>query len=298
MNIDRDIAVIGLGYVGLPVLIITFSKLTHVKGYDFNSERIKQLKKFNDKNNEVSNIDLDSKNLFLTDNINDIKDSNFYIVAVPTPVNKDKLPDLLPLESACKSLSKIIKSGDIIVFESTVYPGATEEICIPILEEGSSLKSNKDFHVGYSPERINPGDKIHTFENISKVVSSQNSNSLKVISKVYGSVINAEIYEAASIKTAEAAKIIENTQRDLNIALMNELSLIFSKLDINTYDVLEAANTKWNFLNFYPKGLVGGHCIGVDPYYLTARLKKLVMSLKLFFQVEILTTNCLLKLEN
>ena len=272
MNQLRSIAVIGLGYVGLPVLV-ALSKKGNVVGYDYNSKRIEELKRFHDKNNEITKDELKTDNISLTDKISDLSNSNFFIVAVPTPVNDDKTPNLEPLIGACKNLSCVIKKEDIIVFESTVYPGTTEEVCIPVLEKESGLKSLVDFKVGYSPERINPGDKIHTFENISKVVSAQDQDSLEIIANVYSSVVNAEIFKAASIKTAEAAKIIENTQRDLNIALMNELALIFSKLDINTHDVLEAANTKWNFLSFYP-GLVGGHCIGVDPYYLTYKAKQ------------------------
>ena len=268
---NRNIAVVGLGYVGLPVLV-AFSKKSTVHGYDYNPERVSELKSLYDKNNEVNKEDLDNINIKISDTIDDLKNSNFFIIAVPTPVDSKNQPDLSPLIGACKNISRILKQGDIVVFESTVYPGATEEVCLPILEKGSGLTSKKDFKIGYSPERINPGDKIHTFENIVKVVSAQDKESLDIVSDVYASVVSAGVFRAASIKTAEAAKIIENTQRDLNIALMNELALIFAKLDINTHDVLEAANTKWNFLNFYP-GLVGGHCIGVDPYYLTYKAK-------------------------
>jgi UDP-N-acetyl-D-glucosamine/UDP-N-acetyl-D-galactosamine dehydrogenase len=269
---NRKVAIVGLGYVGLPVLI-SFSKNAVVRGYDYNPQRVSELKFFYDKNNEISKYDLDNSNIRLSDSIDELKKCDFYIIAVPTPVDKNKKPDLSPLIGACKNVASILKKGDIVVFESTVYPGATEEICLPLLESESGLLSGKDFKIGYSPERINPGDKEHTFENIIKVVSAQDSTSLKIVSEVYSSVVKAGVFKAATIKTAEAAKIIENTQRDLNIALMNELALIFSKLGINTHDVLEAANTKWNFLNFYP-GLVGGHCIGVDPYYLTFKAKE------------------------
>ena len=283
---NRKVAIVGLGYVGLPVLI-AFSKNAVVRGYDYNPKRVSELENFYDKNNEINKHDLDNSNIRLSGSINELKKCDFYIIAVPTPVDKNNKPDLSPLIGACKTVASILNSGDVVVFESTVYPGATEEICLPLLESGSGLLSGKDFKIGYSPERINPGDKEHTFENIIKVVSAQDSASLKIVSEVYSSVVKAGVFKAATIKTAEAAKIIENTQRDLNIALMNELALIFSKLGINTHDVLEAANTKWNFLNFYP-GLVGGHCIGVDPYYLTFKAKDLDMILKLYFQEETL----------
>ena len=269
---NRKVSIIGLGYVGLPVLV-AFSKIMKVSGFDINNSRIEDLKNLIDKNNEITPDDLDNTNITLFNNIEDLAESDFYIVAVPTPVDSFNKPDLSILEAACRGVSEVLKEGDIVVFESTVYPGTSEEICIPILEKGSGLISGEDFKIGYSPERINPGDKINTFENIIKVVSGQDNESLKIIAGVYNQVVKAGIYEAKSIKTAEAAKIIENTQRDLNIALINELALIFSKLDIDTHDVLDAANTKWNFLDFKP-GLVGGHCIGVDPYYLTYKAQQ------------------------
>ena len=264
---NYKISVSGLGYVGLPVLI-AFSKLDEVVGFDINSQRIRDLSEGIDKNNEVNKEDLLNSNIKFSNNIQDIKAANFHIVAVPTPVSKNNDPDLSPLISASEKIGTILKKGDIVVYESTVYPGVTEEICIPILEEKSSLKIGVDFKVGYSPERINPGDKEHVISNIVKVVSGSDDDCLEVVATTYGKIVKAGIFKAASIKTAEAAKVIENTQRDINIALVNELSLIFNKLDIDTSDVLEAANTKWNFLDFRP-GLVGGHCIGVDPYYLT-----------------------------
>ena len=264
---EYKISVSGLGYVGLPVLI-AFSKIDEVVGFDINNQRIDHLSDGIDKNNEVNKEDLKNPNITFTNNIEDIKSANFHIVAVPTPVDKNNDPDLSPLISASEKIASILKKGDIVVYESTVYPGATEEICIPILEEKSSLKIGIDFKVGYSPERINPGDKDHIISNIVKVVSGSDEDCLEVVAATYGKIVKAGIFKAASIKTAEAAKVIENTQRDINIALVNELSLIFKKLDIDTSDVLEAANTKWNFLDFRP-GLVGGHCIGVDPYYLT-----------------------------
>ena len=266
-NSNYKISVSGLGYVGLPVLI-AFSKLDEVVGFDINSQRIHDLSLGLDKNNEVNKEDLMNSNIKFSNNIQDIKVANFHIVAVPTPVSKNNDPDLSPLISASEKIGTILKKGDIVVYESTVYPGVTEEICIPILEEKSSLKIGVDFKVGYSPERINPGDKEHIISNIVKVVSGSDDDCLEAVATTYGKIVKAGIFKAASIKTAEAAKVIENTQRDINIALVNELSLIFNKLDIDTSDVLEAANTKWNFLDFRP-GLVGGHCIGVDPYYLT-----------------------------
>lgn len=264
---DIKISITGLGYVGLPVAI-EFSKKFKTIGFDINEDRIEQLKNGIDLTNEVSTEDLKSSKLEFTSNIKDLADYNFHIIAVPTPIDSSRRPNFTPLKSASNSIGSILKRGDTIVYESTVFPGATEEICVPILEEASSLKNERDFKVGYSPERINPGDKTHSFSNITKVVSGQDKESLKLISNIYASVVKAGVHEAPSIKVAEAAKVIENTQRDLNIALMNELSIIFDKLNINTIDVINAAGTKWNFLKFYP-GLVGGHCIGVDPYYLT-----------------------------
>ena len=268
------VGVIGLGYVGLP-LAVEFTKKYQVVGFDKNNQRIEQLKKGKDLTNEVSQNDLNkaSKNLNLTSIPEHLGIANFYIVTVPTPINKNKTPNLDSLKNASRLLGNIIKSKDIVVFESTVYPGVTREICVPIIERISKLKLNKDFFVGYSPERINPGDKKHTVRDIMKVVSGSNNTSLKEISNVYDSIITAGIHQASSIEVAEAAKVIENTQRDLNIALANELSIIFNKIGIDTNEVIEAASTKWNFSPFYP-GLVGGHCIGVDPYYLTYKSKK------------------------
>ena len=264
---NRKISVIGLGYVGLPVAV-AFGQQSQVIGFDINEKRIALLKNNQDDTGEVSVTDLKSSDVFFTSNVSDLSKADFHIIAVPTPVNSSKHPDLIYLEKASELLSSQLKKGDIVVYESTVYPGATEEECVPILEKGSGLICGQDFYVGYSPERINPGDKIHRFTEIMKVVSGMNNEVLGIVADVYGSVVKAGIYRAPSIKVAEAAKVIENTQRDLNIALMNELSVIFHKLDIDTGDVLAAAGTKWNFLPFKP-GLVGGHCIGVDPYYLT-----------------------------
>lgn len=266
------IGVVGLGYVGLPVAI-SLSKKYQVTGFDIDINRINNLKNFIDYTNEVSSKELECSNIFFTNETKYIKDLNFIIVAVPTPINSNKQPDLTILESACEIIGRNFSSDTIIVFESTVYPGTTEEICIPILEKASGFKVNKDFYVGYSPERINPGDKNRTFSKITKIVSAQSEEISEIIANIYGSVIEAGIFKATSIKVAEAAKVIENTQRDINIALMNEISVILDKLNINTKDVLAAANTKWNFLDFRP-GLVGGHCIGVDPYYLTYKAQE------------------------
>jgi UDP-N-acetyl-D-galactosamine dehydrogenase len=265
---STKIGIIGLGYVGLP-LALEFSKKFQVIGFDINSKRILDLKKGEDFTNEVERSDLkkDKKIVFSAES-KMLKDCNFYIVTVPTPISKDKRPNLQPLISASNLVAQYIKKGDTVVFESTVYPGATEEECIPILEKISNLSLNTDFFVGYSPERINPGDKTHRLPNIKKVTSGSNQKSADFIDLVYKEIISAGTYKAESIKVAEAAKVIENTQRDLNIALMNELSIIFNLMNIDTEAVLKAAETKWNFLPFRP-GLVGGHCIGVDPYYLT-----------------------------
>ena len=265
--IKPKISVIGLGYVGLPVSIAFDDEGYGVVGFDLNEERIEQLKNNFDKTNEINKNRLADCNIYFTSDESKLSTSNFHIVTVPTPINEFKKPDFKYIISASEMLAKLLKKNDIVVYESTVYPGATEEIAIPILEKISGMKINRDFSVGYSPERINPADPNHRFENIKKVVSASNLNALKIIEKVYGSVVKAGIYVASSIKVAEAAKVIENTQRDLNIALMNELVKIFDAMDISTNEVLEAASTKWNFLNFHP-GLVGGHCIGVDPYYL------------------------------
>ncbi len=263
----KNISVIGLGYVGLPVSIAFDESGYNVVGFDLNKERINQLKNNFDKTNEINKKRLEKCNIDFTSAKNKLRKSNFHIVTVPTPINEFNKPDFKHIISASELLGKLLKKNDIIVYESTVYPGATEEIAIPILEKFSGMKINSDFSVGYSPERINPADPNHRFENIKKVVSSSNSNALKTIEDIYGDVVKAGIFAASSIKVAEAAKVIENTQRDLNIALMNELVKIFDTMGISTNEVLEAASTKWNFLNFHP-GLVGGHCIGVDPYYL------------------------------
>ena len=261
------VSVVGLGYVGLPVAV-AFGKVRRTIGFDINSKRIEELKAGNDKNKEVSAEDLKAANITYTSESETLKSASFHIVAVPTPVDKANQPDLTLVLRASETVGKALKPGDIVVYESTVYPGATEEECAPVLEKASGLKCGVDFKIGYSPERINPGDKEHSFTRITKVVSGQDAESLEIIAQVYGTVLTAGVHRAPSIKVAEAAKVIENTQRDINIALMNELALIFDRLDIDTEAVLAAAGTKWNFLKFKP-GLVGGHCIGVDPYYLT-----------------------------
>lgn len=270
---ERKIAVVGLGYVGLPVAV-AFGKKNSVIGFDINPTRIKELKENHDRTNEVTTEDLKVSDVEFTDSIDTLSQADFIIVAVPTPINKHNQPDLTPLISASKTVGKALKKGTIVVFESTVYPGATEEECVPVLEGNSGLKAGEDFFVGYSPERINPGDKTHTFETITKVVSGQTPEVLDIVADVYGSVVKAGVHKAPSIKVAEAAKVIENTQRDVNIALMNEFAVIFDKVGIDTNAVLAASGTKWNFLNFKP-GLVGGHCIGVDPYYLTHKAQEL-----------------------
>ena len=264
---NRKISLVGLGYVGLPVAV-EFGKTRQVIGFDINQARIAELKQGIERTNEVSAQDLAAADIVFTSDANDLKKADFHIIAVPTPVNKAKQPDLSLLINASKTVGKQLKKGDIVVYESTVYPGATEEECIPVLEKESGLQWRVDFNVGYSPERINPGDKVHTFKTIVKVVSADTPDTLDIVAAVYESVVTAGVHRAASIKVAEAAKVIENTQRDLNISLMNELALIFNKMNIDTRDVLAAASSKWNFLPFDP-GLVGGHCIGVDPYYLT-----------------------------
>lgn len=263
----RKISVVGLGYVGLPVAV-AFAQKEQVIAYDINIKRLDLLKDHIDCNNEISAEALTNSNLYFTAHESDLQQADFHIITAPSPINHAKQPDLSCLIAASNTLGKYLKKGDIVVYESTVYPGATEEECIPLLEKSSGLKSGIDFFVGYSPERINPGDPVHTFTKICKVVSAQSAEALELIAKVYGSVVLAGIYKAPSIKVAEAAKIIENIQRDINIALINELSIIFNQLNIDTTEVLTAAKTKWNFLPFVP-GLVGGHCIGVDPYYLT-----------------------------
>ena len=270
------IGLIGLGYVGLP-LAVAIAKKHQVIGFDINEKRVDKLNSGYDSTNELTKdqiLESLGKSIYFSSKENDLKDVDFFIVTVPTPINNDKTPNLNPVISASKTVAKYLKKDSIVVFESTVYPGVTEDICVPILEKGSGLKFKEDFHVGYSPERINPGDKEHTVTKIKKVVSGSSPEALKRISEVYGSVITAGVYEAESIKVAEAAKVIENTQRDINIAFVNELSVIFEKMEIDTNQVLKAAGTKWNFLNFFP-GLVGGHCIGVDPYYLAHKSQEL-----------------------
>ena len=262
------VAVIGLGYVGLP-LAVEFGKKRDVVGFDVNHQRLSELASNIDSTQETTEKELkEAKYLSFTDDINKIKKCNCYIITVPTPVDINKLPDLSIIKQASESVGNVLKKGDIVIYESTVYPGTTEEVCVPLLEKNSSLKFNKDFFCGYSPERINPGDKEHRLTNIIKITSGSTPESAQIIDDLYNEIVEAGTHKAESIKVAEAAKVIENTQRDLNIALMNELSIIFNKMDIDTLSVLEAAGTKWNFLPFRP-GLVGGHCIGVDPYYLT-----------------------------
>lgn len=269
---DRKISVIGLGYVGLPVAV-AFGNSHQVIGFDLSKTRIEELKNGHDRTLEVADEELGQADILFTCDPSDLSKADFHIVAVPTPINHARQPDLRPMLSASKTIGSVLKKGDIVVFESTVYPGATEEDCVPILEAESGLKCGEDFTVGYSPERINPGDKEHTFTKITKVVSGQDKATLDIVAEVYASVVKAGVHKAATIKVAEAAKVIENTQRDLNIALMNELAVIFERMGIDTLDVLEAAGTKWNFLPFRP-GLVGGHCIGVDPYYLTYKAEQ------------------------
>ncbi len=272
-NKETKIGVIGLGYVGLPIAL-EFAKTMQVVGFDINQKRVDMMHNNIDPSEELDSSAFEGCDIHFTADTDDLKDVTFFVVAVPTPIDSHKLPDLTPLIGASKTVGQVLKKGDYVVFESTVYPGCTEEDCIPVLEEVSGLKFRDDFMVGYSPERINPGDTTHTLTNVVKVVSGCCDESLEEIAKVYEEVVQAGVHRAASIKVAEAAKIIENTQRDLNIALVNELSIIFNRIGINTYDVLEAAGTKWNFLKFFP-GLVGGHCIGVDPYYLTYKAKEL-----------------------
>ena len=267
------LAVVGLGYVGLPIAL-EFAKKISVIGFDINSKRIELMKQSIDPSNELEKEAFDGCDITFTDSLDTLREARFFIVAVPTPVDEHNVPDLTPVTRASETIGKVVKKGDYVVFESTVYPGCTEEDCLPIIESLSGLKNITDFKLGYSPERINPGDKTHTLSKIIKVVSGCDAESLEQIAKVYELVVAAGVHKASSIKVAEAAKIIENTQRDLNIALMNELSIIFDMMNINTFEVLEAAGTKWNFLKFQP-GLVGGHCIGVDPYYLTHKAKKL-----------------------
>ncbi len=270
---ETKLSVIGLGYVGLPIAL-EFARKMKVVGFDIKPDRVELMKKSIDPSNELDSSAFEGCDIDFTYDIEDLQEATFHVVAVPTPINSHNLPDLAPLIGATSTVGKVLKKGDIVVFESTVYPGCTEEDCVPILEKESGLKFGVDFKVGYSPERINPGDKEHTLTKILKIVSGSDQEALDIVGEVYESIIKAGIYKASSIKVAEAAKIIENTQRDVNIALMNELSLIFNRLNINTYEVLEAAGTKWNFLKFFP-GLVGGHCIGVDPYYLSYKANAL-----------------------
>ncbi len=270
----KKIAVIGLGYVGLP-LAVEFGKKRAVVGFDIDSRRIAELRQGHDRTEEVDEQELaEAKHLTYTDNLEDIRDCQYYIVTVPTPIDEHKKPDLTPLEKASTALSKVLKKGDIVIYESTVYPGCTEEVCVPLLEQGSGLVFNSDFFCGYSPERINPGDKEHRVANIKKVTSGSTPEVAEEVDQLYREIITAGTHKASSIKVAEAAKVIENAQRDLNIAFVNELAKIFHKIGIDTHEVLEAAGTKWNFLPFKP-GLVGGHCIGVDPYYLTYKAESL-----------------------
>lgn len=274
MSVRRKIAVIGLGYVGLPVAVGFARKGFETIGFDIDKSRIEELCAGRDRTLEVDPADLKARTLTFTDDSNKIRTADFYIVTVPTPIDASNTPDLSALRAASRTVGRALKKGDIVAYESTVYPGCTEEDCAPILEEFSGLKSGVDFFLGYSPERINPGDKLHRFETIKKIVSGQNEATAKIVAETYGAVVDAGVHVASSIKVAEAAKVIENTQRDLNIALMNELSLILRRMEIDTLDVLAAAGTKWNFLPFTP-GLVGGHCIGVDPYYLTHKAQML-----------------------
>lgn len=267
------LAVIGLGYVGLPIAL-EFARRVKVIGFDIHPGRVAMMQNKQDPSNELEPEAFEGCDIQFTANSDDLKEATFFVVAVPTPIDDSKMPDLKPVLSASKTVGKVLKKGDYVVFESTVYPGCTEDDCVPVLEEESGLKCIEDFKVGYSPERINPGDKEHTLRSIVKVSAGCDAESAEEIAKVYELVVDAGVHRASSIKVAEAAKIIENTQRDVNIALINELSIIFNRLGINTYEVLEAAGTKWNFLNFKP-GLVGGHCIGVDPYYLTHKAKQL-----------------------
>lgn len=269
----KTVSVVGLGYVGLPVAV-AFGLKSRTIGFDINGVRVSELKSGFDRTGEVATKELQKADILFTNDIEELRLADFHIVAVPTPIDSANQPDLTPMFKASETVGKALKKGDIVVYESTVYPGVTEEECVPILERASGLVCGSDFAVGYSPERINPGDKEHTFTKIQKVVSGMDEKTLEIVAQVYESVVTAGVHRASSIKVAEAAKVIENTQRDLNIALMNELALIFDRMGIDTNDVLEAAGTKWNFLGFKP-GLVGGHCIGVDPYYLTHKSEKI-----------------------
>lgn len=269
----KKLAVLGLGYVGLPIAL-EFARKVSVIGFDINEARLDKMRQGIDPSGELDTAAFKGCDIKFTSSLDELKEASFYIVTVPTPIDEHNLPDLKPLLGATKFIGKVLKKGDYVVYESTVYPGCTEEDCVPVLEELSGLKAGTDFKYGYSPERINPGDKEHTITKILKVVSGCDAEALETVSSVYKIIVEAGVFKASSVKVAEAAKIIENTQRDVNIALMNELSIIFTKMGINTYDVLEAAGTKWNFIRFQP-GLVGGHCIGVDPYYLTYKAQEL-----------------------
>lgn len=272
-NRKEKLSLVGLGYVGMPIAVEFAKRKVKVIGFDLNKEKIERYQSGMDPTGEVGDEAIRNTEIEFTSNETDLKGAKFHIVAVPTPVNDDHTPDLSPIESASRILGRNLSKGAIVVFESTVYPGVTEEICVPILEQESGLKCGTDFKVSYSPERINPGDKVHRLSNITKIVSGMDAETLDIVAKVYEIVVDAGVYRAESIKVAEAAKVIENSQRDINIAFMNELSIIFNKMGIDTKAVLEAAGTKWNFLKFYP-GLVGGHCIGVDPYYLTYKAEE------------------------
>lgn len=267
------LGVIGLGYVGLPIAL-EFAKRISVIGFDINPKRVEMMRNGQDPSKEVPSSEFEGRDIVFTDDLDVLREAKFFVVAVPTPVDKFNVPDLKPIIGASTTIGKVVKQGDYVVYESTVYPGCTEEDCLPVIEEISGLKMGVDFKLGYSPERINPGDKKNTLRSVVKIVSGSDAEALDEIAKTYEVVVDAGVHRASSIKVAEAAKIVENTQRDLNIALMNELSMIFDRMHINTYDVLEAAGTKWNFLKFSP-GLVGGHCIGVDPYYLTHKAEAL-----------------------
>lgn len=273
-NGKEKISLVGLGYVGMPIAVEFARRGIKVIGFDLNKEKIETYKSGTDPTAEVGDETIKNTTVEFTSDEADLRKAKFHIVAVPTPVNSDHTPDLSPVEGACRILGRNLAKGSIVVFESTVYPGVTEEICVPVLEKESGLKCGVDFKVGYSPERINPGDKVHRLSTITKIVSGMDEETLDTVAAVYGIVVDAGVHKAESIKVAEAAKVIENSQRDINIAFMNELSIIFNRMGIDTQSVLEAAGTKWNFLNFYP-GLVGGHCIGVDPYYLTYRAEEL-----------------------
>lgn len=273
ISAKTKVAVIGLGYVGLP-LAVALAKHFDTTGFDISARRVDELKKGHDRTGEIESKKLKASTLKLTSSAGDIKGFDIYIVTVPTPVDQNNKPDLTPVRSACNTVAPLIKKGSIVVFESTVYPGVTEEVCGPLLEKGSGLKCGKDFFLGYSPERINPGDKEHTVDRITKVISGQTPEVVDALADLYGSVTSGGTFRAANIRAAEAAKVIENAQRDINIAFINEITMIFQKLGLSAYDVLDAAGTKWNFLNFKP-GLVGGHCIGVDPFYLAERAKEI-----------------------